>query len=155
MDIQTKLHTADHSVAISKHTRRTARRWLFPLAVVAMAALAVVGLDQLHSDKSPAKGPATVHAAGASEPMIGPEEQAFINRVRLARIASVGGRVPIVSSPSEPLIDQVEQAFIDQMRHLRLAAAGGVSARFAPLVGPDEKAFIDRCALVQIRCGLV
>ena len=59
----------------------TARRWVGPAAMFAVAVTAVVGAYELRSTDDPAPArPATVAAvSGTFEPLIGPEERAIIN----------------------------------------------------------------------------
>lgn len=116
-----------------------ALRWLVPLVAAVMIAVAVMSLDEFGStDSATVKGSAAVHAVNAV-PLISPTEQAFIDRVRHARIDSVGGRVAIKPSKAEPLIGPEEQAYIDHLRarlasvvRVRVLVSGHVS-----LVGPQ------------------
>jgi hypothetical protein len=87
-----------------------------------LTALAVVAVSQLQFNTSPAKGRARVHAAGAVQPLIGPEEQPFINRMRLVRLAGAGRSVSVASTPA-PLVGPEERLFIDRC-HLTQAKCG-------------------------------
>lgn len=125
-----------------------APRWWVPLGAAVLIAVAVASSHEFRSAESAtAKQGATVHAANAV-PLIGPEEQAFIDRVRHTQVASVGGRVAIKPSKAEPLVGPEEQAYINRVRH---APVGSISstAVVAPstvqrLIGPEEQAFINR-----------
>ncbi len=126
---------------------RRALRWLVALGAAVMIAVGVMSLDEFGATGTASvKGSATVRAVNAV-PLISPEEQAFIDRVRHARIDSVGGRVALKPTNAAPLIGPEEQAFIDRVRHARADSVGGPAAiessKAEPLIGPEEQAFID------------
>ncbi|HEY7625883.1 MAG TPA: hypothetical protein VH761_02405 [Ilumatobacteraceae bacterium] len=155
MNIQTRIQTATDTLPFAKTGSKAGRigmlGWIaLVLAVPMIVAVAVA----LNHDGSAKDSPATVHATGKVEPLIGPEEQAFIDHLRLARVPSVAP-APVVESTFEPLVGPEEQAFIDQMHRAPMGpvvSAGRVSAAVPRFVAFEGR--IDRCALARLRCGL-
>ncbi len=118
-----------------------AARWIGPAAMAAFAVAALVGFNQLRStdDATEANSPAIEGTTSELQPLIGTEEQAFIDGSQVSAARSV------VSAGVEPLIGVEEQAFIDgsQVRVASLAPVVGVSGGFEPLIGVEEQLFID------------
>ena len=116
-----------------------ARRWALPVTAVVVAGGLVVGALALR-DSGPREATETPSAGGVSaQPLIVPEEQAFIDRVRV----SGSGEAAVVSSGVEPLIVPEEQAFIDRVRVSGSGEAAVVSSGVEALIVPEEQAFID------------
>jgi hypothetical protein len=114
MNLHTKIHTTTLPM-FARPSRSVVARWIGPIALLAVAVTAVVGLSQLRaSTDPPSKNPAAgVHNSSKVEPLLSPEEKAFIDRIHRGPIAPVAGSVALQASTFEPLVIPEEQAFID------------------------------------------
>jgi hypothetical protein len=108
--------TVDAAVPTLHRPTHHVSRWAAPVALVVLSAAAVVTIDRLGSDDAPTSTGTGSAAVGVGvEPLIVPEEQAFID-----------GRVgPVVSSGSAT------------------AGSAAVGVGVEPLIVPEEQAFID------------
>jgi hypothetical protein len=113
MNLQTKIHTTTDETwfpTMARSFRGVAARWLVPIALVVVAGTGIVGLNQLGA--SSRKPVTAVHPASNFEPLLIPEEQAFIDRIRQP-LSSVAANLALQASTFEPLVISEEQAFID------------------------------------------
>jgi hypothetical protein len=112
MNLQAKLHSSARTMSVPSTSRKQVLvRWTAASVLAGVVAVGIVGLNSLPSGAgAPAKGPA--HHTRA-EPLLTPEEKAFIDRVRRGPIASIAGRVALRPSRFVPLVVPEEQAFID------------------------------------------
>ncbi|HEY5664923.1 MAG TPA: hypothetical protein VIS05_12905, partial [Ilumatobacter sp.] len=122
-------------------------RWLAPVSIVLMVVVAaIIGVYVLRSDDEP-----TTTTNTASEPWIGPEEQAFIDsRVgplgRGTATATPATAAPAVVVHERPqgiagMIEFYELEYIQAKTPFALAPSPA-SVGFPPLIGPEEQAFI-------------
>ena len=149
MSLHPDLHKPTVAPKTAEELRRAPRpihppRWLLPVAVVLLAVVgAIIVVNLLRSDDT---------TTTAFEPLIVPEEQAFIDarvgpfgRSTVAPVASAQTPSAVIHTRPQGIpgmIDSYELEFIQARTPFALAPSPA-SVGFPQLIGPEEQAFLN------------